>query len=89
MSTQTAIQTMRAVVLDSVHVDIHGMFAADANEAALALSFGTSKVCGLSAGFHGSTKDMRRLAKELIRHADITDAARAVAMAAQAQGADA
>lgn len=84
MSTQTAIHTPRAVVMGSVQVGMHGMFGTDPEDvhAELALEFATL-VCGLRAGFHGSTADMRRLAAELIRHADVTDAACEAARAAQ------
>lgn len=72
--TQSAISTPRAAVMGSVSVSIHGMTGYDSS---IALTFGSLNAGGLSASFHGTTEEMRAFAAEIIRHADITDAAQA------------
>ncbi|NII73221.1 hypothetical protein FHW84_001790 [Dyella sp. SG562] len=73
MEVITAIHSPFAVKIGYVTTGIHGMAG---EKASLALSFMTAS-CGLSAGFHGTTAEMRAFAAELIRHADITDAKQA------------
>ena len=73
----SVIHTYAAGRLGSLTFGIHGM--ADKGFAGtLALNFrNTEDLCGLCAGLHGTTAEMRAFAAELIRHADITDAKQA------------
>lgn len=71
MSTTSVIFTPRVCSIGNVSVDIHGLVGGTAR---MALHFET-EACGLKAGFHGTTAEMRAFAAELIRHADATDAA--------------
>lgn len=73
IATATAIHSPNAMKIGTVTTGIHGMTG---EKASLALTFSTTS-CGLSAGFHGTTGEMRAFAAELVRHADITDAKQA------------
>lgn len=73
----SAIHTYEAGQLGSVTFGINGLVE-KGYAATLALRFRTSaNICGLDAGFHATTVEIRAFAAELIRHADITDAKQA------------
>lgn len=73
----TVVHTYAAGQLGSVTFGINGM-ADKGYGATLALRFRTTaNICGLEAGFHATTAEIRAFAAELIRHADITDAKQA------------
>jgi hypothetical protein len=80
MSTQVAIVTTEAVRIGAVRVRMQGMYQDDQVSTTIALSFCGADLCGLSVDFHGSTSDMRSFAAELIRHADVTEAAQAAGL---------
>ena len=80
--SETAIFTRRACIVDdgAVAISLHGM---NGGEPSIAVKFAaTNDICGLSAGFHMSTTETRDLAAQLVRHADITDAAQSQQVAA-------
>lgn len=76
MSNHTAIVTRNACTLGTTAVGIHGIYGGG-GDAAIALSFSVAygPATGISVDFHGTTAQAREFAAELIRHADITDAA--------------
>lgn len=82
MSAQTVLNTFRACAVDNVFVGLHAMADSEAyGDPSVSIIFRTTSVTGLSAGFHGTTTEVRTFAAELIRHADAADAAHANVMA--------
>lgn len=82
MNTKSALYSSNVVRTGSVNVSINAMYGH--GEASMALIFRPDDFCGLTSGFHGSTAEMRAFAAELIRHADIADAALAQSLEVQA-----
>lgn len=75
MSIKTAIYSYNFMTVGSTIIRLNGMFDID-GRTSIAIHFRESTwATGLSASFHGTTAEMRALGAELIRHADITDAA--------------
>lgn len=76
MSTVTAIISHHVVTLGATHATLQGMHAGAGSTPSLAITFDAKgPATGLSAGFHGTTEEARQFAAELVRHADVTDAA--------------
>lgn len=77
-----AASTYEAAKLGHTTVNICGMIS---NSASMALTFHSAHSTGLSVTLHCSTAEARAFAAELIRHADITDAAQAAKASAPAE----
>jgi hypothetical protein len=78
VSARSAIHSHNVIRLGSVFASIHSLYQDHGGpEASIALGFNSGRPCGLSAGFHASTSEIRAFAAALIEHADITDKAQA------------
>jgi len=72
MSANASLVSRNALKLGYTNVRIQSMHRGSASS--IALMFSTENVTGLEVMFHGSTKEMRAFARELIRHANAAEA---------------
>jgi hypothetical protein len=73
VNKHVALRTENAARIGSTNVTLHAMYGNGCSS--LAIRFGDDGASGLDMAFHGTTEEIRAFAAELIRHADIADAA--------------